>query len=389
MNRLLPQDVAAPVRRAAATRRTRPSSRAPAVKRASAVKAHFCRKAHAAGKARAAQGCAAYRRQQAQAGEAALKRARRLPYSAWGAGGTHRSNKNRAGADQSAGRRRARQSRARDRRGASCARGAGRGPGAVSRSSRSRAIRPRTCCSIAVCGCQIELALEELKTAVPEIGMLIGYPEYSQGHIYNSALPHAWRTGARAAPQVLPAELQGVRRKALFHGGHAKRPWSTSTACGSDCWSARTSGSRSRPRLPKPHGAEMLLVINASPYEIHKQRERELVLVERVHETGLPAVYVNLIGGQDELVFDGNSFADRREGTAGHARRRHSKKGCTASSSNARNGTLVPIPGRIDPELARRSEAVLGTGSRRARLRQQARVQRRRHRACQAASTRR
>ena len=51
------------------------------------------------------------------------------------------------------------------------------------------------------------------------------------------------------------------------------------------------------------------LVINASPYEVNKQTQRELEVVgRRVAETGIPFVFVNLVGGQDELVFDGNSF---------------------------------------------------------------------------------
>ncbi len=50
------------------------------------------------------------------------------------------------------------------------------------------------------------------------------------------------------------------------------------------------------------------MVINASPYEIHKQRERESVARERIREVHLPIAYVNMVGGQDELVFDGNSF---------------------------------------------------------------------------------
>jgi NAD+ synthase (glutamine-hydrolysing) len=50
-------------------------------------------------------------------------------------------------------------------------------------------------------------------------------------------------------------------------------------------------------------------VLNASPYEQHKQREREAVVRARIAEVGLPVLYVNLVGGQDELVFDGESFA--------------------------------------------------------------------------------
>ena len=61
-------------------------------------------------------------------------------------------------------------------------------------------------------------------------------------------------------------------------------------------------------------GAEILLVINGSPYEHGKSDERLNIAVARVTETGLPMAYVNLVGGQDELVFDGGSFvlnADR------------------------------------------------------------------------------
>ena len=60
--------------------------------------------------------------------------------------------------------------------------------------------------------------------------------------------------------------------------------------------------------------AELLVVINGSPFEWDKYDERMQLAVARVVETGLPLVYVNQVGGQDELVFDGGSFvlnADR------------------------------------------------------------------------------
>ncbi len=56
-------------------------------------------------------------------------------------------------------------------------------------------------------------------------------------------------------------------------------------------------------------GAEILIVPNGSPYEHDKQDERLGLAAQRVTETGLPLVYVNQVGGQDELVFDGASFA--------------------------------------------------------------------------------
>ncbi|MDP2247951.1 MAG: NAD+ synthase, partial [Nitrosomonadales bacterium] len=55
-------------------------------------------------------------------------------------------------------------------------------------------------------------------------------------------------------------------------------------------------------------GAQVLLALNASPFHIDKQSQRYEVVRERVKETGLAMVYANLVGGQDELVFDGASF---------------------------------------------------------------------------------
>jgi len=61
-------------------------------------------------------------------------------------------------------------------------------------------------------------------------------------------------------------------------------------------------------------GAEVLVNLNASPFHIHKIALREQVLRERIGENRLPIVYVNLVGGQDELVFDGSSRVINGEG---------------------------------------------------------------------------
>ncbi|MDE2029767.1 MAG: NAD+ synthase [Alphaproteobacteria bacterium] len=58
----------------------------------------------------------------------------------------------------------------------------------------------------------------------------------------------------------------------------------------------------------KKNGADILLVPNGSPYEIGKYQTRNRLAAARVAETGLPLVYLNQLGGQDELVFDGASF---------------------------------------------------------------------------------
>ncbi|MDH3354157.1 MAG: NAD+ synthase [Chromatiales bacterium] len=69
-----------------------------------------------------------------------------------------------------------------------------------------------------------------------------------------------------------------------------------------DVWSAETVNQS------KAAGAEVILNLNASPFEYHKQRARQQVVSTRALESGIPILYTNLVGGQDELVFDGGSF---------------------------------------------------------------------------------
>ena len=62
-------------------------------------------------------------------------------------------------------------------------------------------------------------------------------------------------------------------------------------------------------RLSKAAGARWIINLNASPYHMKKEHERIDVVRQRVRENGIPLIYTNLVGGQDELVFDGHSFA--------------------------------------------------------------------------------
>ncbi|MDP1999770.1 MAG: NAD+ synthase [Rhodoferax sp.] len=73
-------------------------------------------------------------------------------------------------------------------------------------------------------------------------------------------------------------------------------------------------------RLTRAAGAELLVVINASPFHIGKGNEREQMMSARVQDCGLPLVYAHLVGGQDEVVFEGHSFALNTDGSvAGRA----------------------------------------------------------------------
>ena len=107
--------------------------------------------------------------------------------------------------------------------------------------------------------------------------------------------------------QARPAKLRGVRRKAGVHcrtgTGTDRFPWRPA-------WRADLRGHLDRGGCETlaETGAELLLVPNGSPFEAGKQDTRLTIAVARVTETGLPLAYLNQVGGQDELVFDGGSF---------------------------------------------------------------------------------
>lgn len=75
-----------------------------------------------------------------------------------------------------------------------------------------------------------------------------------------------------------------------------------------DMWHADVAG------YLKKMGAELLIAVNASPFESGKEGQRVSIARERTQDTGVPLVYVNIVGGQDDLVFDGNSFMLEADG---------------------------------------------------------------------------
>ena len=154
---------------------------------------------------------------------------------------------------------------------------------------------------------QIEAGLARLKREVRDVPLLLGFPEYTSAGIYNSA---ALIVGGEIAAIHRKAELPNYK---VFDEKRYFQPGSQPTV--TDCQGLRAGllvcediWAPQATQHARAAGAQLLLVINASPFEIHKQREREDVARARVRDVGLPLAYVNLVGGQDELVFDGNSF---------------------------------------------------------------------------------
>ena len=185
---------------------------------------------------------------------------------------------------------------------------------------------------------------------MPEIGLVVGFPEYAGGSIYNAArVFYGGRVLAHHRKACLP-NYRVFDEKRYFERGTEASVFELKGArlgllvC-EDVWEPEPA------RGARALGAEALLVINASPYELHKQRERELVLGERVRDVQLPALYVNLLGGQDELVFDGNSFVLDARGEL-MMRADAFQEDLYLVELERRGSELVPLPARIAPELS-------------------------------------
>jgi NAD+ synthase len=155
----------------------------------------------------------------------------------------------------------------------------------------------------------VERAVEALagETADGGPAILLGAPWRDADALYNAALLlDAGRIAARRYKHELPnyGVFDEVR---VFRAGPVPGPvpfrgLRLGVMVCEDMWFADVAETLDE------CGAQVLIVINGSPYERGKEDERLGLAVARVTETGLPLVYVNQVGGQDELVFDGASF---------------------------------------------------------------------------------
>ncbi|MBF0453216.1 MAG: NAD+ synthase [Magnetococcales bacterium] len=102
--------------------------------------------------------------------------------------------------------------------------------------------------------------------------------------------------------------------------------------------------------------ASFILNLNASPYHLGKQAERESMISERITESGLPILYANLVGGQDELVFDGGSFAMNQDRQV-VSRASRFQPDLTLVTLRRLPGQLVELlPGRVEAGLSASKE---------------------------------
>ena len=162
-----------------------------------------------------------------------------------------------------------------------------------------------------------ERELHELAARIHGISVVVGHPHLVDGKRYNAAsLLQEGRIHSTYHKHRLPNHtvFDEVR---YFSPGSKPCVFDLEgvsfgiNIC-ADIWHADA------PQVARRAGAQVLLVINASPYHMEKQPDRYYALGERVNETGMAIVYANLLGGQDELVFDGASCALDRHGNVTH-----------------------------------------------------------------------
>ena len=160
---------------------------------------------------------------------------------------------------------------------------------------------------------RIEQALAEIRDRVRDIAIVVGFPEYVDDDIYNACA--VFRNGQLLCSyrkQCLPNYSVFDEERYFAKGRKAAVFRLNGIAFGlticEDIWqTAPTQAARAA-------GAECILSINGSPYELRSQQRREAVARARIAEIGVPMVYLNMVGGQDELVFDGGSFGMQADG---------------------------------------------------------------------------
>ncbi len=192
-------------------------------------------------------------------------------------------------------------------------------------------------------------ALEQLCQQVQGISILVGYPEYQQDQLFNSAALIAdGRIVANYRKQILPNYGVFDEQRYFTAGAQPCIVELAGIRCGlticEDIWRPGPA------TAAQAAGAELLLVINGSPYDTTSQQRRETAIRTRVSETGLPLVYCNMVGGQDELVFDGGSLVVDRDAVVMQRAPAFEETMMLAVIEATASGA-VPEPGPVSPLL--------------------------------------
>ena len=199
--------------------------------------------------------------------------------------------------------------------------------------------------------CEAEIASLAAETADGGPGLVVGGPWREGEKVFNALfLLEAGQIAARRAKHELPN--YGVfDDKRVFDAGPAPGPipfrgFRLGLMICEDWWFPAVSETLSET------GAEILIAINGSPFEAEKHQARLDLAVSRCVETGLGFVFVNQVGGQDELVFEGASFVMNADRSLAHVMPMFTE-GLRITEWRRDGGVLVCAAGEIAPALPR------------------------------------
>lgn len=197
---------------------------------------------------------------------------------------------------------------------------------------------------------QVKTAMDRVRSETSGITVVAGYPEYAEEGIYNAAaVLRDGTTVANYRKQELPNYSVFDEKRYFKHGRDTcifeLKGIRVALLICEDIWEPNPA------RGAKANGAQLIVVINGSPYSLRYQERREEVVRARVKDTGLPVAYVNLLGGQDELVFDGGSFVMNAGGEVVQ-RIAPFVEGLFAVDVDLVDGKVVPRPAHIELPLS-------------------------------------
>jgi NAD+ synthase len=202
-----------------------------------------------------------------------------------------------------------------------------------------------------IAACEAAIAELAAETADGGPGLVVGGPWQEGEKVFNALfLLEAGQIAARRAKHELPN--YGVfDDKRVFDAGPAPGPipfrgFRLGLMICEDWWFPAVSETLSET------GAEILIAINGSPFEAEKHQARLDLAVSRCVETGLGFVFVNQVGGQDELVFEGASFVMNADRSLAHVMPMFTE-GLRLTEWRRDGGKLVCAPGEIVPALPR------------------------------------
>ncbi|WP_392563505.1 NAD+ synthase [Orbus wheelerorum] len=158
-----------------------------------------------------------------------------------------------------------------------------------------------------------ECALASIKQASQNCGVIVGHPTWLEDKMYNSvSLFYQGKQLAIYHKQCLP-NYDVFDEKRYFTAGKDSciidfKGTKLGLLICEDLWQNEPIDQLKNQKV------DMVIAINASPYDYEKQQQRQALVQNHAKRNQLPIVYVNQVGGQDELVFDGNSFICNGQG---------------------------------------------------------------------------